>query len=396
METGNTQHFSRGSQNAVITASVVGKILHSSLETNHALATVHMLGLFDVDLLHALQSKGVVTPKTHMLTFPGGTFVIALLLYVFYRRRRGATYAQILHVPPRGPQTPQLTPTPMREKFAKHPIYHDVNYSIRSSRHESVTTFPPRVKLRSAPNGRMKHQRIKSGWQDPDAPKTPAKDSEMSFPKSATFFIDDSPKLKPRVPEKVHTATRPSSLVERRSSTNKDGFSMAVESAPSVGDCHSPLGSPPMLDDALDRWSWTNSQAPSTPRMLPKSRRTSMASTKYSAPRFRTVTSWARGQGERLRIDEEAPPLLALPAMPAAPTNPAPPPKKKSLKEKAKPNLTIRIDSPPSKKGEKGHKRAGSSLGALFRSTGNVPLISQNPEHGLPGDIEMDERKRSR
>ncbi|KAM0722797.1 hypothetical protein Q7P37_002239 [Cladosporium fusiforme] len=317
-----------------------------------------------------------------MLTFKGGTFFIALLIYVLWKRRRGATYAQILHVPQRT-QTPQLTPTPMREKFARHPIYHDVDYSVRSSRHESITTFPPRVKLRSAPTGRPKHQRIKSGWQDPDAPKTPVKDVDMlGYPKnSKTFFLDQSPEIKPRVPEKVHTTTR----ISRQT---KDGFSMAVESIPS-DDCHSPLDSPPMLDDGPDRWSWTNSQAPSTPRLNPGSKRTSMAS-KYSAPRFRTVTSWARGQGERLRIEEEAPPLLALPPLPPVPAN------KRAFKDRPKTDLSKRINPTPPKKPEKGHKRAGSSLSALFRSTGSLPLISKDTEKALPEDIELHDRKASR
>lgn len=277
----------------------------------------------------------------------------------------------------------------MREKFAKHPIYHNVNYSVRSSRHESVTTFPPRVKVRNAPSSRPKHQSMKSGWQDPEAPMTPVKDLET--PKNfhnSTFFLDDSPKMRPRVPEKACTTPRPTSWVSRKSS-NKDGFSMAVESAASTDDCTSPLGTPPALNDGPDRWSWTNSQAPSTPRLLPGSRRTSVASTKYGGSRYRSVTSWARGQGERLAIDEENPPLLALPPLPSELAS------KNSTKEKRKPDLTIKIEPKPSKKlskkENKGHRRAGSSLGALFRSTGNDNFVRR-----APGEYEMDDRKGSR
>jgi hypothetical protein len=113
----------------------------------------------------------------------GSTFVFALLLYVVYRRRRGATYAQILHVPPKPPGTPQLTPTPMRQAFVKHPIYRDLQYSIRSSRRASTSSWPPRVQMNtSAPTGKTKHKRIESGWKDPDIlPATPTKDMEVNF-----------------------------------------------------------------------------------------------------------------------------------------------------------------------------------------------------------------------
>ena len=308
--------------------------------------------------------------------------MFALLIYVIYRRRRGATYAQILHVPPKGPGTPQLTPTPMRQKFAKHPIYHDLQYSIRSSRHASTTSWPPRVQMNtSAPTGRPKHKRIESGWKDNDAPATPTKDLEA--PNRSTFYFDASPTIKPRVPEKAHVSVRPLSQLSQSSSITKlPSVSETYVSTDRASRTLSPLGSPPAMDDGDARWSWTNSQAPSTPRVRPASRRYSYAS-KYSAPRFRSVVSWARGQGEQIKIDEEAPPLLPTqtPTSASTPILQAVPANKRAFKDAVPPNLSGK--KPKKSKGTaKSHQKAASSLGGLgafFRSASNSKSTSNLP-----------------
>lgn len=316
----------------------------------------------------------------------------------------------------------------MRETFSKHPIYHDLQYEIRSSRHTSTTSWPPRVHMnsRSVPTGRPKHKRIESGWKDVDAPATPTKDVDMNLPNRSTFLFDASPKAKPRVPEKAHVSVRPLSQLSHSSSTVK---------APSIAETYistdqasrtlSPLASPPLFDDGDSRWSWTNSQAPSTPRMRPESRRISYVS-KYSAPRFRSVVSWARGQGERIRIDEEAPPLLPTSAPPPPPTRTPTlqpvPANKRAFKDASPPNLSQK-KSTKSKGSQKGHQKAVSSLGGLgafFRSHSNSKSASNlasastpsffKPSNGskstnnlasTPGDlengkdIELRERQRS-
>lgn len=330
-----------------------------------------------------VQLDGIILPYSSCLhkdlsanMNPGGTFVFALLIYVVYRRRRGATYAQILHVPPKGPGTPQLTPTPMRQTFAKHPIYHDLQYSIRSSRHESTKSWPPRVQMNtSAPTGRTKHKRIQSGWKDPDVPVTPTK--ELGLPDRSTFFFDASPTIKPRVPEKAHVSI---SQHNRSSSTIK--LPSVAETYIQTDDAHtlSPLNSPPLMDDGDTRWSWTNSQAPSTPRVRPSSRRFSYTS-KYSAPRFRSVVSWARGQGERIQIDEEAPPLLPTPTSTQAPILQAVPANKRAFKDATPPNLSGK-KSTKTKGTAKGHQKAASSLGGLgafFRSASHSKSTSHLP-----------------
>lgn len=352
----------------------------------------------------------------------GSTFVFALLLYVVYRRRRGATYAQILHVPPKPPGTPQLTPTPMRQAFSKHPIYRDLQYSIRSSRRASTSSWPPRVQMNtSAPTGKPRHKRIESGWKDPDIlPATPTKDLERT--NRSTFFFDASPVAKPRVPEKAHVSVRPLSQLSHSSSIAKlPSVSETCISSDHASRAMSPLDSPPMADGVDNRWSWTNSQAPSTPRVRPASRRYSYAS-KSSAPRFRSVVSWARGQGERIRIDEEAPPLLptqetkpaSTPIIQAVPKN------KRAFKDAVPPNLSGK-KSQKSKDATKGHQKSTSSLGTLgaffksakstsnlpsstagvstssnaSKSTGNLGLKTGDFESGQAAtDIELKERQR--
>jgi len=313
---------------------------------------------------------------------------------VLYRRHKGATYAQIIHAPLVRSNTPQLTPTPMREKFNRLPIYHTVDYSIRSSRRDTASTLPPQTRLAAnAKEGRSKHKRIQSGWRDPDAPPTtPTK----PLPRPPTFLLDASPRSKPpQTPEKAHVSVRPMSQVSRKSSTRKQPStvaraSMATSKAPYT--CQSPLLSPPALEDGIDRWSWTNSQAPSTPRLNPESRRGSLAS-KYSVPRFRSVVSWALGQGERIRIDEEAPPLLTPTTLQPVPAN------KRAFKDSTPPDLN-RKAAAKSKRPMKGHKQSGSSLGNLggflrfgsnAKSSASLPLSSGQP------DIELrNQHRRSR
>jgi hypothetical protein len=256
----------------------------------------------------------------------------------------------------------------MRETFLKHPIYHDIHYSVRSSRHCSTASWPPRTRMNArmntkAADGQSKHKRIQSGWKDLDAPTTPTKDPNCPT-NSSTFFLPETPKLAPRIPEKAHisvqishkTSTKAPSVAETYISTNAATLS--------------PLTSPPLFDDSDTRWSWTNSQAPSTPRLRPDSRRTSYAS-KHSPPRFRSVVSWARGQGECIVIDEEAPPLLPVP--PPVLTLQSVPENKRAFKDAAPPNLSGK--KPKKTKGaSKGHQKAASSvggLGAFFRHTSN-------------------------
>ena len=352
----------------------------------------------------------------------GSTFVFALLIYVIYKRRRGATYAQILHVPPKAPGTPQLTPTPMRQTFAKHPIYRDLQYSIRSSRHASTMSWPPRVPTNtSAPTGRPKHKRIESGWKDPNLPPaTPTKDVDRTH--RSTFLFDASPATKPRVPEKAHVSVRPLSQLSHSSSITKlPSVATTSISTDHASRAMSPLDSPPMVDDVENRWSWTNSQAPSTPRVRPASRRYSYAS-KSSAPRFRSVVSWARGQGERIRIDEEAPPLLPTkePQPTSTPILQAVPKNKRAFKDAVPPNLSGK-KSQKSKEAAKGHQKTTSSLGSLgaffksakstsnlpsstagihgssnaSKSTGNLGLKSGDLESGQAAtDIELKERQK--
>jgi hypothetical protein len=282
----------------------------------------------------------------------------------------------------------------MREKFNRLPIYHTVDYSIRSSRRQTATSLPPRLLVPSGLNGPSKHRRIQSDWKDLNAPPTtPTK----ALPLPPTFLLDASPKSKPpKTPEKAHVSVRPMSQVSRVSSIRKSAIvraSVTTSKAPYT--CESPLLSPPALENANDRWSWTNSQAPSTPRLNPESRRGSLAS-KYSVPRFRSVVSWALGQGERIRIDEEAPPLLTPTTLQPVPAN------KRAFKDSAPPDLTRKAPSKSKSTTTKGHKQTGSSLGNLggflkfgnnAKSSASLPLSAMQQQQQQP-DIELKNQHR--
>lgn len=59
---------------------------------------------------------------------------------------------------------------------------------------------------------------------------------------------------------------------------------------------HESLRRPPALHLDQPRWSWTNSQAPATPRMYVPT----IASSRNSATRFRMAVNWVKTQGERI------------------------------------------------------------------------------------------------
>lgn len=110
------------------------------------------------------------------------------------------------------------------------------------------------------------------------------------------------------------------------------------------------------------RWSWTNADAPSTPRLAAPSIGKSSVS---SLPRFRRVASWVRVQASRQGIPTEAPPL------PSSQGSSMP-----ILKNKAsKPNL---FPGPPQRKLSK-NKRPDSSSNALRPSLDNTGLSPPAP-----------------
>ncbi|CAK4032101.1 Hypothetical predicted protein [Lecanosticta acicola] len=123
-----------------------------------------------------------------------------------------------------------------------------------------------------------------------------------------------------------------------------------------------------------DRWSWTNSQAPSTPRIAAPNRRSSLAST-----RIRNVASWVRNQG---RPSDEAKIVKGKKSKPL-------------LKNQAvKPVLAPQAESHVKRSKSSGKHRRVGSLSMIFKP--NSPLGAPGPlsprleeQRNLKGEAEL-------
>ncbi|KAK6431754.1 hypothetical protein LTR95_012084 [Oleoguttula sp. CCFEE 5521] len=268
-----------------------------------------------------------------------GSIILLILGWAIHRRRKGAPYSEILHIRPRPPSTIVLSPSPTRSKFLGLPIMRESRYSVRSSRHTLNMPLPndPRRKGSVPPDVlsrfHTQHAYIQDTWktsarlgpydapsqtQAPPPPPPPCKE-HTGRTNRQTFLLPASPapskrKLAKAAELPLHSPDSASHLI-RNDSTR------ALESTPQVSvEATQPelLTSLPMTPPAaavLDRFSWTNTQAPSTPRasvapssFSPRSGRTGRS----SVPRFRTVVSWVRGQNERSRGGVEAGPRAGL------------------------------------------------------------------------------------
>lgn len=273
----------------------------------------------------------------------------------------------------------------MRDKFFPEPVYRDLRYSVHSANQQSQAS----IASPSRPNGvvpaevadrfHTQNAYIQNTWKlkaGPRPPPLPRKDPAERH----TFLFDASPtrsragtmESSVKEPEKARVSIRPMSSVSQntpRSSRAMEQYgarSSMADATANTDAFHTPPGSPgaQMLlgNQAAERWSWTNSQAPSTPRMRPSS-----MSSRKSLPKFRSVMSWARGQAER--IDEEAPPIPPSPLPPPMPAIQGPPPVLKN--QASKPTLAPRKLS-KSKAPTTSHVKSSSSkgsLGALFKSS---------------------------
>ncbi|KXL42902.1 hypothetical protein M433DRAFT_145536 [Acidomyces richmondensis BFW] len=249
-------------------------------------------------------------------TVTGGVLVLALLIYAIFRRRRGATMSEIVRFRHHPPSTIILTPTtPPDMRLTALPILREYRYSVRSSMHASQVSVPKTPKQNaSVPSGIAKrfHQQnpyIKNDWKSINPPLTP----RTPPAKAQTFLNDASPS-----PPKVDIQLPEPTLIGRRQSRNrlrkhnstatlKKTMSISVQpSSPTSKeeDLLSPPDSPTSQRALGERWSWTNSNAPPTPRHAP-----SLRSSISTISRMRNFKTWARGKSER--IPEEVRPITS-------------------------------------------------------------------------------------
>lgn len=300
----------------------------------------------------------LITPYGAVLTVgTGGTFILAFLIYALWRRRKGATYSEIIQFRPHS-STVILSPRPHHPDFTALPIYRESRYSVRSSKHGSMLSFSRLAQKRAPSPSSESFARgawLRNHWEaaHPPTPTSPA------HPLSQVMAPPDLPPLPTKPPEMAHLRAVSQSERTHNDRTASDSDLLkpwpevsAREVPPSrdarAGDSKSPPDSPKsdieLQDDS--RWSWTNSQAPPTPRMRTRSptRRSSKASM-GSLPKFRKVHSWVRNQSERAseRIAEERPSR-------AAPRPNLPPLKNKASKPTLAPVETPRPTRRLSKK----------------------------------------------
>jgi hypothetical protein len=138
--------------------------------------------------------------------------------------------------------------------------------------------------------------------------------------------------------------------------TTKSALGVAVEET--IGDAsptqvvfRPPPPIPKDSKDGTDRFSWTNLQAPPTPRSTARSITSSLS----SLPKFKRVTSWVRGQADRqgMRIAEvplPANPRTSVPTLKnkASKPNLAPKQPTRKLSKKKMPESTFSSASRPS------------------------------------------------
>ncbi|GAB1741244.1 hypothetical protein NU219Hw_g6485t1 [Hortaea werneckii] len=272
------------------------------------------------------QSQKQVTIATTVI---GGAFIIALLVYSIYRRRKGATVSEIVHFRPHQPSTIQLSPRSSSKPgdTNKLNIHREERFSMHSSKHASLASrsMGPKRAAYSAEATQRFHALnpyVKNQWQTaypvPSEPITPIREGH-------SFLIDASPEPSTRrgsEPKNSHNVRveikRKSDTESRTAPSSKAGLTVSVNETPSPSSTREAdqmsLKTPKTVDTQAsydDRWSWTNSQAPPTPRIYAPNNRSSLSS---SISKLRGIRSWVRGTATthannnadgRRRIDEE-------------------------------------------------------------------------------------------
>ena len=229
--------------------------------------------------------------------------MLLFLLYTLWRRRQGHTYSEIMHF--RRHSGTIIMGKASHERLTALPIYHETRYSVRSSKHGSSASLgkhvrrpsevPPAVAQRFYAQNPWIHD-IRGPNVDPPTP------IQAQHPLSQVTTAEVP---RPKAPEMVRVYTSHGMREEtaRQKSEAKPGPSISVRPVSKQTEDNEDVESEDAFkEDPRDRWSWTNSQAPPTPRYA-----SSMHSSPSSLPRFRNVKSWVRQQSLRptARLDDE-------------------------------------------------------------------------------------------
>ncbi|KAF2767740.1 hypothetical protein EJ03DRAFT_142502 [Teratosphaeria nubilosa] len=251
-------------------------------------------------------------------TVIAGTLFMAMLLCILLRRRRGARGSRILAFCPSSSSTIIFKPLKQADRLTALPIRHETRYSVHSSVHNSQASvakwykssvpIPPEVAKRCHEQSPW----VKSAWMTrsaaPQQPAVPTRERDAD----TSFLMDASPPRRDsRLPTLEIARTddsigSTSSPIRYALGGGPRGMRVLLREpsarlAREAGDFGSMPASPGSRQDMQNRWSWTNSNAPPTPRYAP-----SLRSSMSSLPRFRTIKSWVLGQSARV-IPEHPP-----------------------------------------------------------------------------------------
>ncbi|KAI6861653.1 hypothetical protein KC338_g6520, partial [Hortaea werneckii] len=315
------------SLNGIASESAGSTVQTSTLSTTQEAASTSSPRTSDGEATGGFsQSQKQVTIATTVI---GGVFVIALLIYSIYRRRKGATVSEIVRFRPHQPSTIQLSPRSSSRPgdTNKLNIYREERFSLHSSKHASLASRskgPKRAAYPAEATQRFHdlNPYVKNQWQTaypvPSEPITPIREGH-------SFLIDASPEPSTRRgseppakdPQNVRVQIKrksdagshiaaPSSkagltvsineATSPSSRTTREADQMSLKT-PRIYDTHASYSYSYDEDDDDDddnaaRWSWTNSQAPPTPRIVAPNNRSSLSS---SISKLRGIRSWVRG-----------------------------------------------------------------------------------------------------
>ncbi|KAG9628782.1 hypothetical protein KCU64_g17728, partial [Aureobasidium melanogenum] len=173
----------------------------------------------------------------------GGVLLLCFVTYVIRQMRRGAALIDVLKLRPRSHASPYMV------RPEEYPIYYEQRYSVRSSRYP----LSLKSKTRSSKN----------------LPGLPAPVTQ------AGAQMSNKPPSMLMEPHMAYLKSSDKRYLHRAGTKKSQASNVPSISVRSVGDDPT---SPVSSAHQTTRWSWTNSEAPSTPRLNIERKRTSNGS----------------------------------------------------------------------------------------------------------------------
>lgn len=300
-------------------------------------ATTILRGIETPSLCNHDDRSASHTSLCHMSNIPtGGTLLIAFLVYAMYRLHKGAAFSDVVRFRTRQSILSYGRAPREARRFTSLPIHRESHFSMRSSYHKHSATSSSSYTAKGKPPATPPVSEMKKQcWKTAHPPSTP-KQTTGSFLVDATPPVSLKEPAKARVSVSRRSSTKPPSSYQPSlgNSTNKSRITFAIrEASPVEALAGTPPDSPTSVTNAQDRWSWTNSQAPTTPRLYaPESRRSSST----PMPRFQTVSSWIDTQPDSIAEENDAKAVLKKQASKSSLASSSP--KKLSKSDKTKVN----------------------------------------------------------